>query len=296
MPRSPTPASRRSTTRSTRTRSDLDHYVAVVEELGARSVLDVGCGTGTFACLLALRGHDVVGVDPAAASLDVARGKPGADRVRWVEGDATTLPPLDVDLATMTGNVAQVFVTDREWTATLDGLARAVRPGGHLVLESRVPERRAWLEWDRAHTHDVTEVDGVGRVETWTDVTEVAGDLVTFRSTYVLGPGRTVLTSDSTLRFRSAEQLTASLHDAGFDVADLREAPDRPGREIVVVARRRVAGEDTVTVEHALRADDGGVDVVLEVAAGSREAALATGHRVADRLRPGSAVTVLDEA
>ncbi|MBX9244174.1 class I SAM-dependent methyltransferase [Actinotalea ferrariae] len=219
-------------------RSDLDHYVALVEELGARSVLDVGCGTGTFACLLASRGIEVVGVDPAAASLDVARGKPCAHQVRWVHGDATTLPPLRVDLASMTGNVAQVFVGDDEWAATLDGLARAVRPEGHLVLESRVPERRAWLEWDRERTYDVTELDGVGRVETWTDVTEVAGDVVSFRSTYVLGAARTVLTSESTLRFRTLEQLVGSLDRAGFVVDDVRDAPDRPGREMVLVAHR----------------------------------------------------------
>src|SRR5215472_13160849 len=34
-------------------RPDLELYVGLVSELGARSVLDVGCGTGTFACLLA---------------------------------------------------------------------------------------------------------------------------------------------------------------------------------------------------------------------------------------------------
>src|SRR6478609_8607308 len=62
-------------------RSDLDAYAAVVDELGARTVLDVGCGTGTFAVLLAARGVDVTGVDPAAASVDVARGKPGGHLV-----------------------------------------------------------------------------------------------------------------------------------------------------------------------------------------------------------------------
>ncbi|MEY2581721.1 MAG: hypothetical protein QOE09_1570 [Ilumatobacteraceae bacterium] len=36
-------------------RRDLEVYAALVEEFGARSVLDVGCGTGTFACLLARR-------------------------------------------------------------------------------------------------------------------------------------------------------------------------------------------------------------------------------------------------
>ena len=62
-------------------RSDLDAYVAIVEELGPRSLLDVGCGIGMFACLLAERGIEVVGVDPAAASLDIARKKHHVDRV-----------------------------------------------------------------------------------------------------------------------------------------------------------------------------------------------------------------------
>jgi 2-polyprenyl-3-methyl-5-hydroxy-6-metoxy-1,4-benzoquinol methylase len=61
-------------------RNDLDHYLGIAAELGARIVLDVGCGTGTFACLLAERGIEVVGVDPAAASLEIARAKPGAQR------------------------------------------------------------------------------------------------------------------------------------------------------------------------------------------------------------------------
>ena len=63
-------------------RSDLDVYVAILTELGATRVLDLGCGTGTLAIMLAARGLHVVAADPAAAMLDVARGKPGATGVR----------------------------------------------------------------------------------------------------------------------------------------------------------------------------------------------------------------------
>jgi 2-polyprenyl-3-methyl-5-hydroxy-6-metoxy-1,4-benzoquinol methylase len=57
-------------------RSDLEVYAVMAADFGARSVLDIGCGTGTFACLLASRGFSVTGLDPALASLDIARSKP----------------------------------------------------------------------------------------------------------------------------------------------------------------------------------------------------------------------------
>src|SRR5918998_5456286 len=86
-------------------RDDLEVYAAIAEEFGARSVLDIGCATGTFACMLATRGLSVTGLDPAAASLEVVRAKPGAGLVHWIHGFAATdLPPLEADLATMTAN------------------------------------------------------------------------------------------------------------------------------------------------------------------------------------------------
>lgn len=106
-------------------RSDLDAYVRAVLRRRARSVLDVGCGTGTFALLLADRGMQVVGVDPAEASLDVARRKPGAHRVQWIHGDASSLPPMQVDVATMTANVIQATADPTAWQETL---AASTRP------------------------------------------------------------------------------------------------------------------------------------------------------------------------
>ncbi len=220
-------------------RSDLDAYAAVVDEFGVSSVLDLGCGTGTFGCMLAERGIDVVGVDPDGASLDVARAKPGADRVRWIEGDASTLPPLSVDAAFMTANVAQVFLTDDDWAAALRGIRASLRPGGRLVFESRDPAMRAWEGWTEEATYSSTDRPVVGRVEAWCDVTEVAEPMVTFRWSHVFASDGAVVVSDSTLRFRSRAELEDSLDSAGFDVDEVRDAPDRPGRELVFVATRR---------------------------------------------------------
>jgi SAM-dependent methyltransferase len=223
-------------------RGDLDAYVRMIEQLGARSVLDIGCGTGTFACLLAGRGLAVTALDPATASLDVARGKPHADAVRWLHGDATAPPTLAVDTAvdaaTMTGNVAQVFLTDDDWAATLRGAHGALRPGGHLVFETRDPHREGWREWTRAQSYRRLRVSGSGDVETWVELTDVCLPLVSFRTTVVFDDDGSVLTSDSTLRFRERGDVEESLRQAGFEVTDVRDAPDRPGRELVFLARR----------------------------------------------------------
>ncbi len=218
-------------------RRDLDVYKAIAEELGARRVLDVGCGTGTFALLLASNGLEVTGVDPASASLDVARAKPGSERVRWILGDATTLPPLEVDLATMTGNVAQGIVDEPVWDGTLRGVYEALHPGGYLVFETRDPAREAWREWALPASYEITEIDGVGAVEHWAELTAVNLPLVSWRWTFVF-PSGDVLTSDSTLCFRERDQVQAALVAHGYVVDDVRDAPDRPGREFVFFAGR----------------------------------------------------------
>ncbi len=219
-------------------RPDLYPYVALVNELGSRSVLDIGCGTGTFACFLAERGIAVTGVDPAAASLDVARSKPHADRVRWIEADATTLPSFQVDLVTMTGNVGQVFLTDEVLGSTFRSASKVLRPGGHLVFEVRDPAQESWKEWSRELTDRRVDLPDAGPVETWVELLDVTLPLVTFRWTFVFGSDGAVLTSDSTLRFWTQAEIVGALERAEFVVEAIRDAPDRPEREFVFVARR----------------------------------------------------------
>jgi SAM-dependent methyltransferase len=223
-------------------RRDLDAYVGIAAETGARTVLDLGCGTGELAIRLAERGIDVTGVDPAAASLAVAQRKPGSGAVRWVHGDATTLPPLGADLAVLTGNAAQVFVDDRDFAAMLRGVRAALAPGGRLVFEVRDPDRRAWEAWTPQRTRTARIVPGEGAVESWCELLHVDGDAddraVTFRWHFRFSRDGAHLTSDSTLRFRTRAQVEAALASEGFEVLDVRDAPDRPGLELVFLARR----------------------------------------------------------
>jgi SAM-dependent methyltransferase len=221
-------------------RVDLPHYLAIAVELGARSVLDVGCGTGNWACMLAEHGYEVVGLDPAAASLDVARAKPGAQLVRWIHGDVTSLPALAVDLATMTGNVSNVFRTQDEWLATLTAVIAALRPGGHLVFESVDPAGQPWQRWNRETTYIRRESPDAGAFESWLEVTGVDGDLVSTRRTYVFAADGTTLTSEGVRRYPPRAVIEESLVSAGFELADVRGAPDRPGLELVFIARKPV--------------------------------------------------------
>jgi len=222
-------------------RSDRNVYAGIVAELEASSVLDVGCGTGTLACRLARLGIEVVGFDPAAASLDVARRKPGAERVRWIHGDASSVPPLAVDLAVLTGNVAQVFISDADWSHALGAVRGAVRDEGWLVFETRDPARRAWERWTKEHTYRELEVPDVGLVQTWTELVDAQEPLVSFRHVFRFTRDGSELVSDSTLRFREHDEIAASLDEGGFRLRSVREAPDRPGLELVFFAQREAA-------------------------------------------------------
>lgn len=221
-----------------RKRPDLVHYEAIVDEFGAQSVLDLGCGTGTFASSLASQGIDVVGVDPARASLDVAESKPHADTIRWLHGDATTLPPLQVDMVTMTGNVAQVFLTNEEWLATLTAVHAALRPGGHVVFEVRDPAFRGWEEWTSDQSTGTFRTEAEGTIVSWVDLIDVSLPLVTFEWTFCFENEGDELTSRSTLRFRERSEIEAQLVQVGFRIVDVRDAPDRPNKEFVFIAQR----------------------------------------------------------
>ena len=219
-----------------------DFFVAVVGETPAARVLDLGCGTGRLTLALAAAGHAVTGVDPARASLDAARAKPGAERVTWLEGTARSLPAAGFDVATMTAHVAQLFVADEDWRATLQGLGRCLVPGGRLTFDSRDPRAREWERWNPRDSRRTVELADGSTVEMWTEVTSVQDRTVTFDQHYVFADGEP-LVSTAALRFRDAEELETALTRAGLVVEHIyggwnREPVGAGDGELLVVARR----------------------------------------------------------
>lgn len=219
-----------------------DFFLSVAAEAPGGRVVDLGCGTGRLALGLAAAGFQVTGVDPARASLDAARAKPGADRVAWTEGDARSLPAESFDVALMTSHVAQFLVGDEDWHGALDGLRRCLVPGGRLAFDTRDPRARAWERWDvRRSRRTVTLADGTA-VAVWTEVTAVDGDTVRFEMHYAF-PGGEQLVSTAALRFRDEAEVRAAVEAAGLEVADVfggwdREPVGSPDGELLVVARR----------------------------------------------------------
>ncbi|RPI09854.1 MAG: class I SAM-dependent methyltransferase [Actinobacteria bacterium] len=210
-------------------------YVGLAAELGARSIIDLGCGTGLITRELARLGYDVVGVDPSSEMLEVARRQPDGDRVRWIHGDASQLEPRIADLAIMSGHVAQFFLTDEDWRSALLVLHRALKPGGCLAFESRNPEARDWESWT------ASAVVTAGGVDTWTTLDDFSDDVASCTNHYRFSATGEVLTSSVQLRFRSPTELTDSLAGAGFTVermyGDWDRGPiGRTGPELVVVA------------------------------------------------------------
>ncbi len=220
-----------------------DFYLQLSEELDARRIVDLGCGTGQLTReLAAAPGRQVIGVDPSEAMLAIARGQPGAERVEWIEGDASAIGLPSADLVIMTGNVAQVFLDDDEWAMTLAASHGALRPGGHIAFESRNPDDRGWERWNRDETYAPFD-SPFGPMETWLDGVSVDGDVVRFEAHNLFVATGEDLVVRSQLRFRGAAEIAAALLDGGFTVesinGDWKRGPLlRKSRAMVFVARR----------------------------------------------------------
>ena len=228
---------------------DDEFFLAVVDERPASQVVDLGCGTGRLAIGMARAGHHVTGVDPAAASLERAKTKPGSEGVTWIQGGSSALTSSAFHTAVMTSHVAQFIIDDSDWARALSDLHRALVPGGRLVFDSRDPQDEAWRSWNQTASRRTIELDGGEVVTTWSDAISAVNGLVDAVRHYRFPDGIELL-SEMTLRFRSEPELRASLEHAGFQIEHVfggwrREPVGDGDGELLFIARKPHVSEES---------------------------------------------------
>ena len=191
-------------------RQDLQFYVALARRLKARSIVDIGSGTGLLASMLVEAGFDVTALEPQPTMLQLAAKQPHAAGVTWLQGTAEALPSRCADLVLMTGHVAQYFLDDAAWLTVLSNIRRALRPGGFVAFEVRNPATESWRQWATSGPRPISR----GTVE---QTVHQAGDLVTHVDQFVVDNERWV--ASETLRFPSWDRVTQGLAGAHFKLS-----------------------------------------------------------------------------
>ncbi|HEX5135425.1 MAG TPA: methyltransferase domain-containing protein [Planctomycetota bacterium] len=209
-----------------------------LREVGARRVLDAGCGTGRHVAALLREGFDAHGADVSEEMLEKAVALTGEPRRfhPWRMGD----PPPDLgapfDALLCLGNAwPQVFEVD----ATLAAFRRLVRPGGLVLVGLKAVEiRRAAKDPYMPLLKRVHE----GRPLWFVRFVDFDAGDPAFADFHMVVVGDTMLHKTARVRVWGPETLRVAFERAGFpDVsvsARIGEPGVRPATEDVFVHAR----------------------------------------------------------
>ncbi len=126
-------------------------------------LLEIGCGTGTMALLLAKEGWKVLGIDTSEGMISEARTKTGGDSstIRFAAGDIRALAPTltrEFHAAVSLYDVFNHIEAVDDLAATFRAIRTLLLPGGLFVFDVNNERgyRRLWRRNDVIHHHDFT--------------------------------------------------------------------------------------------------------------------------------------------
>jgi SAM-dependent methyltransferase len=218
---------------------DRDFYLSLAGKPPQR-ILDLGCGTGLICDAYAALGHNVTGVDPAPAMLDVARQKPHAGDIEWVQSRAQDFTSKKrFDLIIMTGHAFQVLLEDEDIRATFDMVRMHLGPSGRFVFESRNPAIDWFGMWNSSHQIEA----GGGQVTCTLRSLRCDGNRITFEQRYDFESQS--LTSLSELLFLKCDAIEDRLAASGLRVdsvfGDWHSEPFDPATSHEMIFSTRLA-------------------------------------------------------
>jgi SAM-dependent methyltransferase len=108
-------------------------------ELEGARVLDAGCGQGYLSRLMARRGAQVTGVEPAAAMYEYAcaRERERHDGVRYLQADLSSNVDLGRDYDAVIANM--VFLAIPDWKSAMRNCVATLRDGGRFIFSVNHP-------------------------------------------------------------------------------------------------------------------------------------------------------------
>lgn len=133
-------------TRNRFARRRIANVFSLLPPLPGLTLLDLGCGMGTFTIEAAGRGGHAVGVDPAPAAVSAAAAMAAAEgsEARFVRADAALLPMAEQVADVVLAADLTEHLDDVTLARILREAGRVLRPGGRLVLYT--PDRQHAFE------------------------------------------------------------------------------------------------------------------------------------------------------
>jgi len=129
-------------------------FLIPLREAGARSILELGCGTGNDAARLASEGYSVTAIDLSGEAIEQASAKFDS-MVRFIVADMTErLPFPDQSFDAVMSNVAAHMFPDDVTRAVFAEVGRVVRTDGAFVFHVNALEDRP-LRARRQPSHEL---------------------------------------------------------------------------------------------------------------------------------------------
>lgn len=206
-----------------------DEWVEYVQALAQRHghamrrVLDVGCGTGSAALLLARAGMDVTGIDASEAMVLEARRKAGD--LRGVAFHVARMEALDFDdrfdTAVSLFDSVNYVTEPAHLREAFHRIRRHLAAGGLFIFDMNTPYA---LEMELFTQDNLRTLDEPKYV--WKSRYDWRSRMATVDMTFYVKQGNTRVTVKETHRQRAytLEEISLWLREAGFDILDVLQA------------------------------------------------------------------------